>query len=131
MRKINLMALALILIFAMSGCQGKVIVPKGEYKDGVYDEKQKSEGPGYEEAIVTVKNGFISNVELKKLDDNQKEVNYDEWDGTKEGKPNLKKVRSDFGKMMVAKQSADIDTVSGATQSCKGWKTAVSKALTK
>jgi len=131
MRKISLIALVLITIFVASGCQGKVIVPKGDYKDGQYDVKQKSEGPGYEEAVVTITNGFINNVELKKLDDNQKEVNYDEWDGTKDGKPNLKKFRVDFGKLMVAKQSANIDAISGATQSCNGWKAAVSESLEK
>lgn len=131
MRKIYIIALVLISAFALSGCQGKVITPKGDYKDGQYVEKQKSGGPGYEEAVVTITNGFIRNVELKKLDDSQKEVDYNEWDGTKEGKPNLKKFRIDFGKLIIAKQSADVDAISGATQSCNGWKAAVSEALAK
>lgn len=101
------------------------------YKDGTYDEKHKSTKPGYEEAVVTIKGGKIANIDLKRLDDNQKEVNYNDWDGTKNGFPNLKKYRLDLANAMIAKQSADVNVISGATASSNGWKAAVSAALSK
>lgn len=106
---------------------GKVIT----YKDGVYDEKHKSTKPGYEEAVVTIKSGKIASIVLKRLDDNQKEVNYNDWDGTKNGAPNLKQYRLDLANAMITKQSADVNVISGATASSNGWKAAVSSALSK
>lgn len=106
---------------------GKPVV----YKDGTYDIKHKSTKPGYEEAVVTIKGGKIENIDLKRLDDNQKEVNYEEWNGTKNGQPNLKQFRLDLAKAMVTKQSPDVDVITGATQSSNGWKAAVSSALAK
>lgn len=100
------------------------------YKDGVYDVKHKSTKPGYEEAVVTIKGGKIQSIELKRLDGNQKEVNYNDWDGTKEY-PNLKKDRLDLANAMVTKQSSDVNVISGATQSSNGWKAAVADALSK
>lgn len=132
MRKTSFIILLLVSTFVLSGCLGsKLDVPTGDYKDGQYDIKHKSEKVGYEEAVITITNGFLRNVELKKLDDNQKEVDYNEWDGTKEGRPNLKKARDDLAKMMIAKQSAEVDAITGATQSSNGWKAAASEALAK
>lgn len=101
------------------------------YKDGVYDVKHKSTKPGFEEAVVTIKSGKIQNIELKRLDDSQKEVNYNDWDGTKNGYPNLKQDRMDLAYAMVTKQSSDVNVISGATQSSNGWKAAVASALSK
>lgn len=101
------------------------------YKDGTYDVKQKSTKPGYEEAVVIIKGGKIDNIELKRLDQNQKEINYNDWDGTKNGYPNLKKYRVDLAQAMLAKQSPDVDAISGATASSDGWKAAVTSALAK
>ncbi len=132
MKKNSFIILLLASTFVLSGCLGsKLNVPTGEYKDGMYTAKQKSEKVGYEEAVITITNGFLRNAELKKLDDSQKEVDYNEWDGTREGRPNLKKAREDLAKMMIAKQSADVDAITGATQSSNGWKAAVSEALAK
>jgi uncharacterized protein with FMN-binding domain len=104
---------------------------QGSYKDGEYDVKHKSTKGGYEEAVVTIKDSKIQNIELKRLENKQKEVNYNEWDGTKWGHPNLKQYRLDLAKAMVDKQSADVDVISGATESSKGWKAAVADALAK
>lgn len=109
-----------------TGSDGKTIT----YKDGVYDVKHKSTKPGYEEAIVTIKGGKIDSIELKRLDDKEKEVNYNDWDGTKQF-PNLKKFRIDLANAMVSKQSPDVNVISGATQSSNGWKAAVASALSK
>ena len=100
------------------------------YKDGVYDIKHKSTKEGFEEAIVTIKAGKIEAIELKRLDASQKEVNYNDWDGTKNF-PNLKQFRLDLAKTMLDKQSPEVDTISSATQSSNGWKIAVADALAK
>lgn len=101
------------------------------YKDGTYDVKHKSLNPGYEEAVVTIKDGKIQNIELKRLDQNQKEIDYNKWDGTNDGYPNLKKYRVDLAKAMLDKQSTNVESISGATKSSVGWKTAVDQALAK
>ena len=67
----------------------------------------------------------------KRLDDNHVEVNHDDWDGTMDGFPNLKQYRVDLANAMITKQSADVDSISGATASSNGWKAAVNAALAK
>lgn len=103
---------------------------KVTYKDGIYDVVHKSSKPGYEEAVVTIKDGKIQDIILKRLDNNKKEVDYNKWDGTGDF-PNLKKYRIDLANAMINAQSADVDVISGATQSSNGWKAAVSSALSK
>ncbi|MEG0775387.1 FMN-binding protein [Clostridium sp.] len=101
------------------------------YKDGVYGSMVESTKSGFEEAVVTIKDGKIQNVELKRLDKKNKEVNYEQWDGTKWDHPNLKQYRVDLAKAMMNKQSSEVDIISGATESSNGWKTAASEALLK
>jgi len=98
-------------------------------KDGTYDIKHKSTKPGYEEAIVKISGGKITSIELKRLDDSSVEVNYNDWDGKKGGRPNLKKGRINLANAMVKAQSTNVDAISGATQSSDGWKAAVNDAL--
>lgn len=148
MKKAKFLALLFTFIFTLAGCGTKTTTPNSntsnttnkssksntgaaiKYKDGVYDVKHKSTKPGYEEAVVTIKDSKIQSVELKRLDANQKEVNYNDWNGTND-KPNLKQYRIDLAKGMITKQSPDVDVITGATQSSNGWKAAVSSALAK
>jgi uncharacterized protein with FMN-binding domain len=143
MKKISFVVLSAVLTLSLAGCAAKTQNSSNNssttannaagstaaYKDGTYNVKNKSTKGGYEEAVVTVKDGKIQNVELKRLDDSSKEVNYDEWDGTKGGKPNLKQIRQDLAKTIVEKQSTKVDSVAGATMSSDGWKKAVTDAL--
>jgi uncharacterized protein with FMN-binding domain len=99
------------------------------YIDGVYGSMYQNKQTGFEEAIVTIQDGKIQHVELKKLDDNKNEVNYEEWDGTKWGHPNLKQYKVDLAKAMIAKQSSEVDVIAGATWSSNGWKAAAANAL--
>lgn len=151
MKKLSAYILVVVFIFASAsvGCSTKKITPNNvppstannapnsntgkqvTYKDGVYDIKHKSTKPGYEEAVVTIKDGKIQNIELRRLDQSQKEVNYNDWDGTKGGRPNLKRDRIDLAKAMIDKQSTNVDVITGATQSSNGWKAAVADALSK
>lgn len=145
MRKLSVSILTAILIVTFTGCSAKNNTPSstsknislknavnsGSFKDGIYDVKHSSTKGGFEEAVVTIENGKIKAVDLKRLDKKQKEVNYNEWDGTKWEHPNLKKYRIDLGKAIVDKQSPDVDSITGATESSNGWKLAVDEALTK
>ncbi len=144
MKKIMAFLFTLTFILGLTGCSpqgtssgaatsvGPGSAPDpGAYKDGVYDVKQKSTKPGYEEALVTIKDGKIESIDLKRLDQNEKEINYDDWDGTKGGYPNLKQYRVDLAKAMLAKKSPDVDAISGATASSNGWKAAVANALSR
>lgn len=127
--------IATTLAFSLVGCKqrttetGNTSAGKSTYKDGTYDIKNKSEKGGFEQAIVIIKDGKIENIELKRLDDNSKEINYDEWSG--QGTPNIKQAKQDMQKSMVEKQSTEVDGTSGATSTSNGWKKAVSDALEK
>ena len=129
MKKILNVLLCLTAAFTLFSCAP---TNKSAYKDGTYTAKGEPWQFGQEEAVVTIKNGKISDINLKRLDKAGKELNYNEWTGeTKNGKvyPNLKQYRVDMAKRMIDKQSYDVDTISGATVSSKNWKVAVQKAL--
>jgi uncharacterized protein with FMN-binding domain len=140
MKKIVSSILSLILITSLFGGVIALAAPKAAakkpvvkgalYKDGTYDVMQKSIKPGYEEAIITIKGGKISNVVLKRLDGNKKELDYTAWNG-KGRFPNLQQFRLDLAKAMLTKQSAVVDTISGATDSSNGWIIAAKAALAK
>ena len=128
MKKIWVAALVIAVLFTMTACAAK-------YKDGTYTGEGAKRQYGYENAIVTIKGGKIDSVVLKRLDTTGKEVDYTDWSG-KPGvdgttKPNLKQFKIDMAKSMVEKQSSDVDTISSATDSSKGWKVAVENALKK
>lgn len=144
MKKLFAAVLATAFIVSIAGCSTKSKVNTGTasgtktkaakkvvYKDGTYDVLHKSSKPGYEEAVVTIKNKKIQKIVLKRLDDKKKEVNYNQWDGTHNGYPNLKKFRVDLANAMMKKQSPDVNVISGATASSNGWKAAVSSALSR
>ena len=124
-----------ILVLSLVGCGAKTADTANTtgdaatYKDGTYDAKQKNEKTGYDQAIVTIKDGKIENVDLKRLDDTSQEVDYAFFDGVKA--PNLKEYREELAKEIVEKQSSDVDIISGATLSSAGWKQSVADALTK
>ncbi|MCR4434633.1 MAG: FMN-binding protein [Clostridiales bacterium] len=104
------------------------------YKDGTYTGAADPWQYGSEDATVTILDGKIKSISLRRLDTSGKEVNYDEYAGqTKDGKtyPNLKKFRQDMADRMVAKQTYEVDTISGATTSTTNWKLAVKRALEK
>jgi uncharacterized protein with FMN-binding domain len=140
MKKTLGIVLTSVLVLSLAGCTAKTANTASNaatttggaatYKDGTYDAKKENKKTGYDEAIVTIKDGKIQNVDLKRLDANSKEVDYSFFDGTKDA-PNLKQYRQDLAKAIVEKQSANVDTISGATLSSTGWKQSVSDALTK
>ncbi len=98
------------------------------YKDGTYTGEGEKREFGYELAEVTVKDGEITDIVLKRMNPDGTEVDYDEWTG-EDDKPNLKQFREDVAKEMIEKQDYEVDTVATATQTVEGWKEAVKNAL--
>lgn len=101
---------------------------KGDYNDGTYIGQSEKREFGYEEAEVTIKDGKIEDIVLKRMTPDGEEVDYDEWTG-EDDKPNLKQFKEDVSKNMLEKQSYDVDTVATATETVNGWKEAVKNAL--
>lgn len=105
----------------------------GSYKDGTYSGKGDPWENGQEEARVTVKDGKITDVSLKRLTkDGKSEVDYSLFDGkVHNGKqyPNLKEFKVTMEKKMVEKQSAKVDTIASATTTTKNWTIAAQRAL--
>lgn len=153
MKKITAIILTVLIILTLGGCaardkkdenlkpgqnQGK---SPGEnqpiavvYKDGTYTAEGDPWQYGKEDATVIIKGGKITDITLRRLDTNGKEVNYNDWTGqTKDNKtyPNLKQYRVDMAKRMIDAQSSEVDTISGATVSTNNWKLAVRRALEK
>ena len=136
MKKVLGIVLTSVLVLSLAACGAKISdtasISGGvsTYKDGTYDAKKENNMTGYDQSVVTIKDGKIQNVDLKRLDGASQEVNYDFYDGTKRA-PNLKKYKQDLAKAIVENQSANVDTISGATLSTSGWKQTVSDALAK
>lgn len=98
------------------------------YKDGTYVGQSEKREFGYEEAEVTIVDGQIADIVLKRMTPEGDEVNYDEWTGD-DDKPNLKQFKEDVAKEMLEKQSYEVDTIATATETVEGWKVAVKNAL--
>lgn len=153
MKKIVALILSVLLVLSLSACGSKdttepsnttpgtsTTTPAdkpteeaGQYKDGVYPLDGEKGEYGYNAVEVTVEGGKISKVELKRMNPDGTEVNYDEWTGVEANgttKPNLKQFREDMASQIIEKQSTEgIDTISGATDSTKSWLELVNKAL--
>ncbi|MBZ4644619.1 MAG: hypothetical protein JG777_108 [Clostridia bacterium] len=102
------------------------------YKDGTYTADGDKWQYGNENATVVIKDGKMTDITLRRLDIEGKEVNYDEWAGQEvDGKkrPNLKQFRKDLASKMLEKQTYEVDSISGATVSSNNWKLAVQRAL--
>ena len=105
-----------------------------KFKDGSYDEKGDPWAQGQEEVVINIKDGKINGVTLMRLDKAGKEIDYTKFDGKEhEGKkyPNLKEYKETIAKKIIEIQSAQIDTISGATVTTGNWKVAIQKALDK
>lgn len=98
------------------------------YNDGTYTGESEKREFGYEEAEVTIEDGKITNIVLKRMTPDGEEVDYDEWTG-EDDKPNLKQFRIDMAEEMIEKQSYEVDAIATATETSEGWKEAVKNAL--
>lgn len=136
---ISILALNLISCKTKTKPQPKATPPKtaaAKYKDGTYTGAGPKWSHGSEDATVVIKGGKITDITLRRLDTSGKEVNYNQWTGKKDPKtgqtyPNIKKDRIDMAKSMIKKQTYNVDTIAGATESTTNWKTAVKNALDK
>ncbi|ADL69724.1 FMN-binding protein [Thermoanaerobacterium thermosaccharolyticum] len=144
----KILSIILILIFVLSLVSCKTTTksstqkpkpqttPKTSYKDGTYTGAGPKWSKGSENATVVIKGGKITSITLRRLDNSGKEINYDKWTGKKDpqtGKvyPNLKKFRVDMANEMIKKQTYNVDTIAGATETTTNWKIAVKNALEK
>ena len=100
----------------------------GSYKDGTYIGQSEKREFGYEEAEVTVADGKIEDIVLKRMTPEGDEVDYDDWTGETD-KPNLKQFKEDVAEDMLEKQTYEVDTIATATETVTGWKEAVKNAL--
>ena len=91
----------------------KTVDIKGTYPDGRWEGRAKGFG-GMITVLVTVENGTISEIEITSADDEDK---------------SYLSMAEDIIPKIIEAQSADVDTVSGATFSSTGIRDAVSEAL--
>lgn len=128
----------LIMILSFTSC---VSVPNNQIqniengkilKDGTYTEEGDIWKYGNENATVVISQGKIISINLRKLNKDGKEEEYEKYSLKNiYGNPNLKKFRIDLAQNMLKKQTYDVDSISGATISSENWKRAVQKALIK
>lgn len=100
------------------------------YNDGTYTGEAEKREFGYETAEVTIEDGKIADVVLRRMTPEGEEVDYDEWTG-EDDKPNLKQFKEDMADEMVSNQTYDVDVIATATETSEGWKEAVKDALDK
>ncbi len=131
MKNIKILIFVGILLFTLVGCNDE---NTKIYKDGTYTAKGDNWEYGSEEATLVIRENKIESIILKRLDSQDKEVNYEEWTGKEvQGKiwPNLKEYKTTLANKMIEKQSYDVDAISGATITCENWKVATKRALDK
>lgn len=125
--KLYLTLLLVVMAMILTAC-GSDTSEDVTYKDGTYYGEGEHREHGYEAAEVTIEDGKIASIVLKRMTADGQEINYDEWTGEND-RPNLKGIREDLAQSMIDKQSYDVDAIATATQSCEGWKDAVKNAL--
>jgi uncharacterized protein with FMN-binding domain len=96
----------------------------GNYFDGVFQAKSKTDEYGYAIAIVTLKDDIITNVELTYIDAEGKKRDFE----TYEYEPSVK-AYSELPKKFVMANTYDVDTITGATISSIKYIQAVKNAL--
>lgn len=132
-RRIALIALVIVVLtLALTACGSSDTSDGDVYKDGTYTGEGEKREFGYEVSEVTIENGQITDIVLKRMTPDGEEVDYDEWTGEGEdGKPNLKQFKEDLAEEMVSNQSYEVDAIATATETSEGWKQAVKEALDK
>jgi len=134
--RITLILLGIIALTLMLAACGAPDTSEDEadsdvtYGDGIYTGESEKREFGYESAEVTIEDGQIADIVLRRMTPEGEEVDYDEWDGQGD-KPNLKQFKDDLAKEMVSNQTYDVDSISTATETSEGWKAAVKEALDK
>lgn len=127
---VGVVALGLsMMVFTGCAKENKV---ETTYRDGIYEASGDKWEYGSEKASITIENDKIKNIDLKRIDANGKEVDYDMWAGQEvDGMvfPNLKEYRISMKDEMIEKQTYDVDSITGATVTTDNWKIAVQRAL--
>ncbi|NMB10383.1 MAG: FMN-binding protein [Tissierellia bacterium] len=106
-KKILGVVLALVMVISISGCTKR-------YNAGTYEAEGQGRNGNIRVSVTVNTEGEIERVDIIKSDD-KKEL--------------VEQVSKKLQKDMIEKNSYDVDVVSGATQTSKGYKEAVKKAL--
>ena len=109
-------------------------VPAAIYRDGTYTGESDKDNNGMERATVTIQNGQITNIDLKRFDAAGNEIG-DE--NVNHGNPggggvtaNMGQTKGDIANAMLQAQTHEITTsTTGDNEVVKGWKTAAGRAL--
>lgn len=120
MRKISVL-LAIIMVLASTS-----LVFAANWEDGTYEAWSDATARSIDYAKVFIKDGKIAGVIIKEFTDRLVEKDYATYSW-----PQYKEALRTHGAKYVAAQSADVDIVTGATSSSKGWNQAVERALLK
>jgi len=108
-----------------------------EWVDGSYHGDGDAGGWGLADATVDIVGGMISHVSLRRLNSGGIEVDYvaDGYDGSQfvsvGDPPDLLLFKGTFAQTMITANTWNVDTISGATDTCIKWKLAVRRALEK
>ncbi|NFG27488.1 hypothetical protein JW813_16370 [Clostridium botulinum] len=129
MKKILIIITSLLLAMSLISCNNK-----SAYKDGIYIGEGNVYSDGYDDVTLNVERGKIVDLVIRHLDNNGKEINYNEWTGENVNgitNPNIQKYRADTIKEVLASQSADITIISEINDISSNWKVAIEDALEK
>jgi uncharacterized protein with FMN-binding domain len=119
----RILATGIVVVLAalmLAGCRPLT------YKDGTYSAFSEANDKGYAWAQVTIVKDKITKVELKEFDGLGLEKDWDLYPY-----PQAKEAKEHFEKAFVQKNSAKVDTFTGATSSSKKYMQAVAFALEK
>ncbi|WFD11221.1 FMN-binding protein [Tepidibacter hydrothermalis] len=131
MKKIACIVALGLSVITFAGCAKDSDV-ESTYKNGVYEASADKWEYGSEKAIVTIQDDKIKDIDLKRLDTDGNEVDYNMWTGQEvDGNvfPNLKEYRTSMKDEMIEKQTYEVDSIAGATVTTDNWKIAVQRAL--
>lgn len=133
MKKLCVMIFAIIAVVALSACRAaEEEVEQNVYQDGTFSAEGERWEYGYETADVTIENDVITDIVLHRLTLDGTEINYDEWFGGDNNRPNLKQYRIDIANEIISKQTTEgVDSIAGATVTTINWILAVERALEK
>ena len=148
MKRFLIMFFSIFSVIALSACDDDIVdditttdtqvtteqtteMTDVEYDDGIYEGRGADWEYGYETAEVTIVNGQITEVILRRMQLDGTEVDYEEWTGAND-RPDLKQMRIDMANEIIAQQSVEnVDAFTGATVTTVNWINAVEEALDK
>ncbi|MCF0148067.1 MAG: FMN-binding protein [Clostridium sp.] len=132
-RVISLLAVAALATTIFVGCGNKEEATEAGLKDGVYTQKSEADERGYVASIeIEVKDGKIATVKYDEANDKGSKLTDADYNTNMKAKSgsNPEEAFPALEKALVEKQNvADVDTVTGATNTSTSFKALAEKAL--